>query len=324
MKEGHKMSLRHVMEIYDLMDDINVDGEAIKTYLQAIQPDVEVVVETVTGEQGSTDFVQVKIPGSNGKIQGGHAPTLGVVGRLGGIGARPEVKGFVSDGDGALSAVAIAGKLLDMQLKGDTLEGDVIVSTHICPTAPTQPHEPVPFMGSPVSIADMNQYEVTTDMDAVLSIDTTKGNIVTNHKGFAITPTVKEGYILRISNDLLDIYQQVAGILPVTLPITFQDITPYGNGLFHINSIMQPAIATDAPVVGVALTTEVAVAGSASGASHLIKIEEVVRYGIEVAKRFGDKTCTFYDEKEFELIQELYGSAKHVQTLGKSENEVEK
>lgn len=321
MKEGHKMSLRHVMEVYDIMDDINVDGASIKEYLQTIKTDVEMTVETVQGEKGSTDFIQIKIPGSNGKTNGGDAPTLGVVGRLGGIGARPEVQGFVSDGDGALSAVAIAGKLLDMQLKGDTLVGDVIISTHICPTAPTQPHDPVPFMGSPVSIGEMNRYEVSDEMDAILSIDTTKGNIITNHRGFAITPTVKEGYILRISNHLLEIYQQVAGIMPVTLPITFQDITPYGNGLFHVNSILQPAVATDKPVVGVAITTEVPVAGSASGASRLTDIEEVVRYGIEVAKRFGNETCDFYNAEEFALIQKLYGSAKHAQTFGNVEDE---
>lgn len=313
------MSLRHVMEVYDIMDDINVTGATIESYLEEINSDAEVVFETVTGDKGSTDFVQIKIPGSAGKMKGGNAPTLGVVGRLGGIGARPEVKGFVSDGDGALSAVAVAGKLLDMQLKGDTLVGDVIISTHICPTAPTQPHDPVPFMGSPVSISDMNKYEVTDEMDAVLSIDTTKGNVITNHRGFAITPTVKEGYILRISDDLLDIYQQVSGTLPVTLPITFQDITPYGNGLYHVNSILQPAVATDAPVVGVAITTEVAVAGSASGASRLFDIEEVVRYSIEVAKRFGEDACAFYDAKEFDLIQDLYGSAKHAQTMGKNQ-----
>lgn len=318
------MSLRHVMEVYDLMDNINVNGDMIQSYLNEINSASEIVVETVKGEEGSTDFIQIKIPGSAGKMKGGNAPTLGVVGRLGGIGARPEVKGFVSDGDGALSAIAAAGKLLDMQLKGDTLVGDVIISTHICPTAPTQPHDPVPFMGSPVSIADMNRYEVTDEMDAVLSIDTTKGNVITNHRGFAITPTVKEGYILRISNDLLDIYQQVSGTLPVTLPITFQDITPYGNGLFHVNSILQPAVATNAPVVGVAITTEVAVAGSASGASRLIDVEEVVRYSIEVAKRFGEKSCTFFDEKEYQLIQDLYGSAKHAQTFGKNEKGMNK
>lgn len=315
------MSLRHVMEVYDLMDDIHVDGSVIQQYLEAIQKDAQVTVETVTGEKGSTDFIQIKIPGKNGKTNGDTAPTLGIVGRLGGIGARPEVQGFVSDGDGALAAVAIAAKLLDMQPKGDTLAGDVIISTHIAPDAPTQPHDPVPFMGSPVSIGEMNRYEINEEMDAILSIDTTKGNIITNHRGFAITPTVKEGYILRISNHLLEIYQQVTGIMPVTLPITFQDITPYGNGLYHVNSILQPAVATDKPVVGVAITTEVPVAGSASGASRVTDVEEVVRYGIEVAKRFGHNTCDFYDAEEFDLIQKLYGSAKHAQTFGKMDEE---
>lgn len=313
------MSLKYVMEAYELLDNKFIDGKDVKEFLEKISSDEIISVETVYGEKGSTDFIKIKIKGTNGKSGGGTAPTLGIIGRLGGIGARPEVTGFVSDGDGALAAVSIAAKLLSMTKKGDRLKGDIIISTHICPVAPTQPHEPVPFMGSPVDILTMNHYEVSDEMDAVLTIDTTKGNVVTNHRGFAITPTVKEGYILRMSNDLLDIYQQTAGILPVTMPITMQDITPYGNGLFHINSIMQPCVAVDAPVVGVAITTEVAVAGSASGASHLIDVEEVVRFGIEVGKRFGSNSCAFYDVEEFGRIQELYGTLKHFQTLGKKE-----
>ncbi|UUX33404.1 DUF1177 domain-containing protein [Fundicoccus culcitae] len=311
------MSLKYAIEVYELMDDITINGQGIKTYLESISRNGDIHVETVYGEKGSTDFISIKIAGSNGKTKGGQAPTLGIVGRLGGIGARPEVIGFVSDGDGALSAIAIAAKLLSMSEKGDRLEGDVIVSTHICPTAPTQPHEPVPFMGSPVDILTMNQYEVSDEMDAVLTIDTTKGNYVINHRGFALTPTVKEGYILKMSNDILNISQQTTGKLPVTMPITMQDITPYGNGLFHINSLMQPAVATNAPVIGVAITTEVAVAGSASGATHLVDVEEVIRFGIEVAKRFTADTCDFYDAEEFDLIQSLYGSMKHLQTPGK-------
>jgi hypothetical protein len=27
--------------------------------------------------------------------------------------------------------------------------------------------------------------------------------------------------------------------VPATFPVTMQDITPYGNGIYHINSIMQ-------------------------------------------------------------------------------------
>ena len=107
--------------------------------------------------------------------------------------------GLVSDGDGAIVALAVALKVLDMNNKGDFLKGDIIVSTHICPNAPTQPHDPVPFMGSPVDMASVNKEEVTGELDAILSIDTTKGNRVINTNGFAISPTVKEGYILRTS-----------------------------------------------------------------------------------------------------------------------------
>lgn len=100
----------------------------------------------------------------------------------------------------------------------------------------------------------MNRYEVDPSMDAILSVDTTKGNRIINIRGFAITPTVKEGWILRVSEDLLDIMQYVTGRMPAVVPITMQDITPYGNGIYHLNSIMQPATTTNAPVVGVAIT----------------------------------------------------------------------
>ncbi|MFJ5623475.1 DUF1177 domain-containing protein [Peribacillus loiseleuriae] len=310
------MSFKHVIELYELLDSQYVTGEDVKHYLSNIGGDGNITVETVHGELGSTDFVKVTIPGKDGKSKGGHAPTLGIIGRLGGIGARPEMIGFVSDGDGALSAVSAAAKLLDMTKKGDQLIGDVIITTHICPTAPTLPHDPVPFMNSPVDIFTMNQHEVTKEMDAILSIDTTKGNAILNHKGFAITPTVKEGYILKISDDLLHIYSQSTGTPPVTLPITTQDITPYGNGVFHINSILQPAVATSSPVVGVAITTQTAVAGCGTGATHLTDVEQVVRFVIEVAKGYGDNKCSFYNQEDFSLLESLYGKMDHLQTLG--------
>lgn len=56
-------------------------------------------------------------------------------------------------------------------------------------------------------MAQVNAEELTPELDAVLSVDTTKGNRVINHNGFAISPTVKEGYILRTSEDLLDLMQ---------------------------------------------------------------------------------------------------------------------
>ncbi|MBI4561371.1 MAG: DUF1177 family protein, partial [Candidatus Rokubacteria bacterium] len=98
---------------------------------------------------------------------------------------------------------------------------------------------------------------------------------------------------------------------------TMQDITPYGNGLFHLNSILQPATATDAPVVGVALTAEVPVPGSATGASQPQDIELAVRFCLEVAKAFGKGECRFYDAAEWEIIQRRYGAMRVLQTLGR-------
>ena len=309
------MLTRQVIEVFDLLDRADASGEGAKAYLERLGAQ-QVVVKRMAHEDHATDFVRVCIPGSNGRVKGGPAPTIGILGRLGGLGARPEMTGFVSDGDGALAALSVASKLLDMQNKGDFLEGDVVVCTHICPDAPTQPHEPVPFMGSPVDMADMNAMEVEDGMDAILSIDTTKGNRIINHNGFAISPTVKDGYILRVSEPLLDVMQTVTGRPPQVFAITQQDITPYVNGLYHLNSVMQPCTATSAPVVGVAITTQTMVPGCATGATHCADVEAAARFALEVAKAFGRGKCAFYDEAEYARIVRKYGPMSHFRTQG--------
>ena len=308
---------KQIIDIFELLDDPKANGQIVKAFLQAIDPEVSVETYALEGPQGKTDMVKVRIPGTEGKTVGGSYPTIGILGRLGGLGARPEVVGYVSDGDGALAALAVAAKLIDMRKKGDCLKGDVFISTHICPDAPTQPHHPVPFMGSPVEMHQVNEEEVSPELDAILSIDTTKGNRIINTRGFAISPTVKEGYILKVSEDLLDIMQMTTGKLPYVFALSIQDITPYGNGLTHLNSILQPATATDAPVVGVAITTEVPVAGCATGASHASDIEEAARFALETAKAFGRGQCSFYDAAEFESLKARYGELKQLQTMGK-------
>lgn len=304
--------LKQTIEIFDLLDSAHVDGERVAGLFQGLGlREVEVV--TVAGERGRTDFVRLRLAGRQGRSRGGSAPTLGIIGQLGGIGARPERIGLVSDADGAICALASALKLTQMQHQGDILPGDVIVTTHICPDAPTQPHDPVPFMGSPVDMAAALEHSVLPEMDAILSVDTTRGNRIINHRGFAISPTVRQGYILRVAEDLLSIQQNVTGRLPVVLPITTQDITPYGNGLYHLNSIMQPATATAAPVVGVAITAEVPVPGSATGASATVDLEATGRFCVEVAKAYGSGACRFFDPAEWQQLQGLYGSMAHLQ-----------
>ena len=306
------MSLKHVLEILDTVDSPDADGTTVREIFASRGWD-GVGTETVEGVAGATDFVKILVPGSSGKAKGGAAPTLGIVGRLGGLGARPESIGYVSDGDGAVAALSAALKLVDMRLRGDVLEGDVIVCTHVCPDAPTRPHDPVPFMDSPVDMETMNEKEIIPEMDAVLSIDTTKGNRLVNHRGIAISPPVKEGWILRLPDGMLDAYQSVTGHAPVVLPLTTQDITPYGNGVHHVNSILQPATATPAPVIGVAITTESVVPGSATGASHETDIALAARYAVEVAKGFCAGKIQLHDAAEFDRLISMYGTMKGLQ-----------
>lgn len=312
------MLLRQVLEIVDLVDRPDASGEAVARLLVA-RGAGDVTVRRVEGVQrpdGSrhgTDFVRILVPGESGKTAGGEAPTLGIIGRLGGVGSRPAAIGMVSDADGGVAAMAAALKLVEMAAAGDRLPGDVIVATHVCPSAPTLPHDPVPFQGSPVDMAAMNRYEVDPAMDAILSIDTTKGNRILNIKGIAITPTVKEGWILRVSEDLLGLLEQVTGRPPAVLPVTMQDITPYGNDIFHVNSILQPATATAAPVVGLAITAETAVAGCGTGASHPADVEMAARFAVEAAKVLTAGRCRLYDPAEFARLLELYGSMLRLQ-----------
>lgn len=309
------MSIKHIIEILDLLDDPKVSGPAVAEYLKSYGAE-NIWVNHLTGEKDSTDFLKVLIPGRNGKTEGKKCPTLGIVGRLGGLGARPQRLGFTSDGDGALTVLAVAAKLSQMRSRGDVLDEDVIITTHICPNAPTRQNESVLFMDAPISSEEANVYEVDPAMDAIFCVDTTKGNRIVNQRGFAISPTVKEGYILRTSEQLLSLMEIATGRLPFVLPLSQQDITPYGNGIFHLNSILQPSVATKAPCVGVAITTETKVPGCATGASHVADIDECARFLIEAAKVFANSPDLFYKAEEYSKLLALYGTLSRFQTFG--------
>jgi hypothetical protein len=306
------MSLRQTLQIFELLDDAFIRGQQVIELFERY-PQVRARTWQVDGARGKTDFVRIDVIASNGKEAGGQSPTLGIIGRLGGIGARPARLGLVSDADGAIAALASALKLAEMQNKGDGLAGDVTIITHICPNAPTLPREPVDFMDAPIDDMAMNDNEAIAGADAILSIDATKGNRILNHKGYALSPTVKQGYILRVAEDLLRIMEVSSGRAPVTFPITTQDITPYGNGVHHLNSILQPSTVTAVPVVGVALCSESLVPGCATGASHEVDIALAVKFVVEVAKEFGRGTCRFHDEDEYQRLLALYGSLANLQ-----------
>lgn len=309
--------LNEIIEVVDVLDSPSASGAAVASLLLA-SGSSDVHVETIRGPEGQTDFVTFSFAGRRGKEVGGPAPTLGITGCLGSIGARPARTGMVSDADGAIVAVACALKLARMQQRGDRLQGDVIITTHLSPQAP------VPagtgegrrrMMNAPVDRAAIAARETVPEMDAILSVDATKANRIVNHRGFALSPTVKEGYILHPSEDLLDLMELATGHAPVVLPLAQQDLVP-GRALRHINGIMGPASSSSAPVVGVAITSAVAVPGIATGANQPLDLEAAGRFCIEVAKAFGENQCQFYDPAEFERLVSLYGSMRHFQTAG--------
>jgi hypothetical protein len=310
------MLLKQVLDIAELLDQPDITPADIESLFLSRGLE-EIELEAVTADRGSTTVIKMIVPGERGRTVGGDAPTMGLIGFLGGVGARPQILGLVSDGDGAVAALSAGLKLVDMYRLGDRLPGDVFVTTHVSPNAPVIPHEPVPFMGSPLGVGEMCRRLVDSRMDAILAVDTTKGNRVINSRGFAISPTIKQGYVLRVSEDLLSLQQNVTGRPPSVFAVSTQDITPYANDLYHLNSILQPSTATDAPVVGVAITAEIAVPGSASGASQPIDIELTARFMVEVAKAYTAGRAQLHDEREFDRLVRLYGPMTHLQTPGK-------
>jgi hypothetical protein len=317
------LALSQVLTAYDLLDSAIVTGaDAVALFgpyaSLGVVANSTAVADDQPGTQPSwtTYFVSVLIPGVAGKTLGGASPTLGINGRSGCTGARPQQTGMVSDADGPITGLAAALKLADMKAKGDHLPGDVIVTFHISPQGYIDNSKTPPMMALPVSNATMNQYEVDAGMDAILSVDASKANYLSKQRGFALSPTVKSGYLLKVSADLVDIMQSTTGRHAFTFPLAIQDITPYDNGISHFNSIMQPSVATAAPVVGVAITAESPVSGAALNANHETDLAEAVQFCVATAKAFTSGTCQFYDPDEYDALLQRYGSLSLFQTEG--------
>lgn len=317
------MSAKYVSMMYELLGDHDVNGEKVVSLLQSLNaPGATIGYTPVSYEapedtSQKCDFIKVVLKGRSGKLAGGSAPTMGIIGRLGAQQAQPHRIGIVSDADGSIVALASAMKLLDLAAKGAQLEGDVIITTHVATHVSITPHDPVDFMGMPVSSDTMNKYEVDPAMDAILSVDTSKGNSIVKHRGIAISPTAKQGYLLRVAPDLVRLLEFATGEPAKTFPVTTQDITPYDNGVYHFNSIMQPHVATTAPVVGLAITARALVPGCDTGASYESELVDATVFAVEVAKQFTWQKAAFYNVDEYQQLQAKYGSLDFLQRSGR-------
>jgi uncharacterized protein DUF1177 len=88
------MTLKQTLEAFEALDSARASGRTVVELL-APYPAASVSVEEVRGGKGKTDFVKVVIAGTQGRLQGGTGRTLGIVGKLGGLGARPRRIGLV-------------------------------------------------------------------------------------------------------------------------------------------------------------------------------------------------------------------------------------
>ena len=176
--------LKQFIDLFEILDDPNANGAAVADYLGDLGA-TNVKVMPAKNDAGKVDFIEIAVEGASGRRTGGDAPTLGIIGCLGGLGARPEFGGFVSDGDGARAALSDAAKIVRMAALGDRQQGDVIVTKQTCPYAPTREHFPLRQLSSAMDQTEMNAREVLPEMEAILSLDTTKGYLTINHKGIA-------------------------------------------------------------------------------------------------------------------------------------------
>ncbi len=69
-------TLKHVLEVIDLLEDPNVNGNRVVEFLRGkgLLDVMSISVETIKGDKGSTDFITIKIPGREGRSTGGSAP----------------------------------------------------------------------------------------------------------------------------------------------------------------------------------------------------------------------------------------------------------
>lgn len=62
------MALHQTITVLNALDSAYVNGEQVRQ-LFAAYPAVKVEVQKVEGEKGSTEFVKITIPGSQGKLE---------------------------------------------------------------------------------------------------------------------------------------------------------------------------------------------------------------------------------------------------------------
>ena len=307
--------LREIFDVLDFLDDARNGAEPFVELLPTGPQTIEIT--PFESDLGTTDFIKILFPGTSGKASGGKAPTTGIIGSNGGLRLPGPYPGLASDADGCIVGLATALRLARLRNRGQQPAGDILVSTHICQQARPVPHDPYPFVMSPLPSSEKHPRLVDARMDAILTPETCKSNKMLSHLGFAVTPPVREGFILRPHASILHIMEMVTGKAPVVFPITMQDVTPYELGVHHICGMVLPSIFSTAPVIGVPLVTASQTHPAATGTQQPMVLESTARFCLEVAIALGNGDCEFYYASDFEGMVESFGAMRGWQRIKK-------
>lgn len=302
--------LKQGIEVFDLLTSAKVNSTRIVEYISSFGP-CKAQVEGSCGPNGSYKTLKVTIAGTDGAISGGKSPTLGFVGQVGDQASSQSKNERIPDYIGTSIVLLTAAKILQMITSGNALRGDVILSAQIGSNTSTS----VSSENTTFQKEVPTHTEVSLVMDAVISIGSYRGAKIGYNKSIAISPTVKEGYILEISDDLWALAKKTNDVSPISLPLSQQDIIPCEKGLPQAHTILQPSRATSAPVVGIGIQNEMA-SRHGLNTSLFERIESTGRFLVTVATAFTNNNCSLYDEHEFTILRTSYGDMSHFQHIG--------
>ncbi|AWR93790.1 DUF1177 family protein [Acidianus brierleyi] len=284
------MILKTLMEVIEILESKNPFSyleEECKKY----------GIELQEKKIGDVTFVKAKIGKGKRKAE--------ILGRLGAIRVSNHY-GIVSDADGAIISLT---SMIEWAKNYSEIEGEAIFSTNISLDAKLIPHKPFNFMVPLVGLDDALRLEVDKEAQFLISVDSTKGNRIAKYNDFAISHIIKDGYILKIPDEIIDIYEKVTEHEPYFVALTSGDLTPMEINAYHISTFLSPWLYTESPILGLATVSKYPIPGYETGVQNVTMLERASRFSIEVLKYYfsgGD----IYSEEELSSLKNVLGESQ--------------
>jgi len=291
------MMLKTLMEVIDLLES--------KNPLERVKERLKGKIEYEEVQVGEVTFLKALYEGKEKKNK------IEILGRLGSIQMEGVNKGLVSDADGAIMSLTTLLELLNLREKGIEFNIDVLFVTNLSTRAKLIPHKPFNFMVPLVGLDDALKVEVDPSASLVVSIDSTKGNRLAKFDDFALTHVIKDGYVLKLHDNVIDIYNKVTGHEIYMVAVTTGDLTPLDYNVHHISTLVSPWLYTNSPVIGLATVSKQVIPGYETGVMNVDMLEHASRFCLELIK-YVEKGGKVYDEEELAELKGKLGESNLV------------